>query len=147
MRRDVETKMLVWKKRKDRKPLVLMGARQVGKTWLMHDFGTRHFAHVHEFNFDGQKDVAQFFRDTEEPGEILPKLSALSGRKIDIARDVVVFDEVQECPAALNSLKYFREKCPALALMAAGSLLGVRLGKKRGRNRDGDAGGGGTPVS
>lgn len=147
MRRDVEAKMLAWKNRKERKPLVLMGARQVGKTWLMHDFGTRHFAHVHEFNFDGQKDVAQFFRDTEEPREILPKLSALSGRKIDIARDVVVFDEVQECPEALNSLKYFREKCPGLALMAAGSLLGVRLGKKRGRNRDGEAGGGGTPVS
>lgn len=143
MKRDVENRMLSWKNRKDRKPLVLMGARQVGKTWLMHDFGRRHFAQVHEFDFGGQKDLARFFRDTEEPAELLPKLSALSGRKIDVARDLVVFDEVQECPEALNSLKYFREKCPSLALMAAGSLLGVRLGGKGRRRGGGEA----APVS
>lgn len=138
MQRNVEKNMLDWKNRTDRKPLVLMGARQVGKTWLMRDFGKRHFTRMHEFNFEEQKDLEGFFQYTKDPKDILPKLSALSGTKIDTDKDVVVFDEIQECPEALNSLKYFREKCPSLAIMAAGSLLGVRLGKKR--RADADAG-------
>ena len=139
MKRDIENSLLEWKNREDRKPLVLMGARQVGKTWLMRDFGKRNFARVHEFNFEERTALAEFFRASKDPKDLLPKLSALSGAKIDIGRDVVVFDEIQECPEALNALKYFREKCPALAVMAAGSLLGVRLGKKR-RNGEPDAG-------
>ena len=131
MQRDVEKSLLSWKNRANRKPLVLMGARQVGKTWLMREFGKRNFARVHEFNFDEQKGLAGFFRDTKEPKDILPKLAALSGARIDVDADVVVFDEIQECPEALNALKYFRERCPRLAILAAGSLLGVRLGRKR----------------
>ncbi|MBQ3287805.1 MAG: AAA family ATPase [Kiritimatiellae bacterium] len=111
MDRIAENRLLEWKNRKERKPLVLMGARQVGKTWLMQDFGKRNFGHVHIFNFDSQKDLAGFFDSTQEPNEILPKLAALSGRRIDVANDLVIFDEVQECPDALNSLKYFCEKC------------------------------------
>ncbi len=131
MQRDVGKSLLSWKNRANRKPLVLMGARQVGKTWLMREFGKRNFARVHEFNFDEQKGLAGFFRDTKEPKDILPKLAALSGARIDVDADVVVFDEIQECPEALNALKYFRERCPRLAILAAGSLLGVRLGRKR----------------
>ena len=131
MDRIAEKRLLEWKNRKGRKPLVLMGARQVGKTWLMHDFGKRNFARVHTFNFDSQKNLPGFFAMTQEPEEILPKLAALSGYRIDADHDLVIFDEVQECPDALNSLKYFCEKCPSLAIMAAGSLLGVRIGKNR----------------
>ena len=130
MKRDIESRLLDWKSRADRKPLVLMGARQVGKTWLMREFGKRNFARVHEFNFDEQQGLSEFFRGTKDPQDVLPKLAALSGARIDEDRDVVVFDEIQECPEALNALKYFRERRPGLAVMAAGSLLGVRLGKK-----------------
>ncbi len=132
MKRKVETSLKAWLGRDERKPLVLMGARQVGKTWLMKDFGKRHFARCHVFNFDKEKDLATLFRDTKTPNELLPKLSALSGFKIDIAKDLIVFDEIQDCPEALNSLKYFYEDCPRLAIMAAGSLLGVPLRKKKG---------------
>ncbi len=84
-----------------------MGARQVGKTWLMRDFGKRNFAAVHEFNFDDNPDLARVFAQSKDPGVILPQLSILSGRKIDIENDVVIFDEIQDCGNALNSLKYF----------------------------------------
>lgn len=145
MQRDVENEILCWKSSDDRKPLVLMGARQVGKTWLMRDFGKRNFAAVHEFNFDGNVDLASVFRSTKEPAELLPKLSVLSGRKIDVERDVVIFDEIQECGDALNSLKYFYEKRPQLAVMAAGSLLGLKLGRRK-ESREGDNGPKSYPV-
>ena len=115
-----------------RKPLVLMGARQVGKTWLMRDFGKRNFARVHEFNFDGSADLASLFIHTKKPDELLRKLSIIDGVKINPSEDLVVFDEIQECSDALNSLKYFNEDCPELAIIAAGSLLGVKLGKGKG---------------
>lgn len=115
-----------------RKPLVLMGARQVGKTWLMRDFGKRNFARVHEFNFDGSADLASLFIHTKKPDELLRKLSIIDGVKINPSEDLVIFDEIQESSEALNSLKYFNEDCPELAIIAAGSLLGVKLG--RGKN-------------
>ena len=101
MKRKVESSLKAWLDRDGRKPLVLMGARQVGKTWLMKDFGKRHFARCHVFNFDKEKDLAKLFRDTKKPGELLPKLSALSGFKINIDKDLVVFDEIQDCPEVL----------------------------------------------
>ena len=131
MNRRIYARMAEWKDKTRRKPLVLMGARQVGKTWLMQEFGRRNFRRVHEFNFDARKDLAGLFRDSQDPKDILPRLSALSGYKIDGAADALVFDEIQDCPEALNSLKYFCEKCPQLAILAAGSLLGVRIGSAR----------------
>lgn len=136
MEREVESQIMAWKRRADRKPLVLMGARQVGKTWLMEDFGRRNFANVHKFNFDSQSELKQLFVRDKDPDILLPKLSLLSGAKIDTKRDVVIFDEIQECGDALNSLKYFNEKCPELAIMSAGSLLGVKINKKRKKNED-----------
>ena len=136
MKRDVEDKMLAWKSRDGRKPLVLMGARQVGKTWLMHEFCHKNFRRVHEFNFDEQRDIAQLFAETKMPKELLPKLSALSGAKIDIQNDVLIFDEVQESFDALNSLKYFCEKCPEMAIVAGGSLLDVKIGGAKKNRRD-----------
>ena len=131
MDRRIYEKMVGWKDKSRRKPLVLMGARQVGKTWLMHEFCRRNFKRVHEFNFDARKDLGALFKDSQDPKDILPRLSALSGFKIDCSTDAVVFDEIQDCPEALNSLKYFCEKCPQLAVLAAGSLLGVRIGSAR----------------
>jgi len=134
MKRLVESSFLRWKERDIRKPLVLMGARQVGKTWMMRDFGKRHFAHVHEFNFDGNELLAELFAKTKRPKDLLPKLSSVSGRKIDEANDLIVFDEIQECSDALNSLKYFKEDCPRQAVVAAGSLLGVKISKHRAKD-------------
>ncbi len=108
-----------------------MGARQVGKTWLMRDFGKRNFANVHEFNFDDNPDLARVFKTSKDPEVILPQLAILSGRKIDVEHDVVIFDEIQDCGEALNALKYFYEKCPRLAVMSAGSLLGVKIRRTR----------------
>ena len=137
MKRDIESDIFAWKSREGRKPLVLMGARQVGKTWLMRDFCARNFANVHEFNFDDNSDLARVFADSKDPKAILPQLAILSGRKIDIENDVVIFDEIQNCGNALNSLKYFYEKCPRLAVMAAGSLLGVKIRQRRKSPTDG----------
>ena len=131
MKRDVEIEFSRWKDRKDRKPLILMGARQVGKTWLMENFGRKNFSRVHFFDFVAMPDLATVFRATKEPDEILPKLEIISGAKIDRQSDVLVLDEIQDCGDALNSLKYFHKKCPSLAVMAAGSLLGVNLKKKK----------------
>ena len=131
MKRYAFRSLLDWKEKKSRKPLVLMGARQVGKTWLMRDFGKRNFAHVHEFNFDGSADLASVFVNTKKPDELLRKLSIVGGVKINPAEDLVIFDEIQECADALNALKYFNEDCPQLAVMAAGSLLGVKLGQRK----------------
>lgn len=104
MKRDVFDSFLAWKAKTGRKPLVLMGARQVGKTWLMRDFGKRNFARVHEFNFDGSADLASVFVNTKKPDDLLRKLSIVGGVKIDPAADLVIFDEIQECADALNSL-------------------------------------------
>ena len=131
MKRDIEIEFSHWKARKDRKPLVLMGARQVGKTWLMENFGRKNFNKVHVFDFVAMPDLATIFKATKNPDEILPKLEIISGAKIDRQRDVLVLDEIQDCGDALNSLKYFYKKCPSLAVMAAGSLLGVNLKKKK----------------
>ncbi len=96
MKRDIYNSFSAWKEKSVRKPLVLMGARQVGKTWLMRDFGKRNFARVHEFNFDGSTDLASLFIHTKKPDELLRKLSIIDGVKIDPTEDLVVFDEIQE---------------------------------------------------
>ena len=110
MKRDVEIEFSRWKEMKNRKPLVLMGARQVGKTWLMENFGRANFEKVHIFDFAATPDLATIFAGTKNPDEILPKLEIVSGSKIDRRRDVLVLDEIQDCGDALNSLKYFHEK-------------------------------------
>jgi len=114
-----------------------MGARQVGKTWLMREFGRRNFANVHEFNFDDNPDLAKVFAASKDPAVILPQLAIMSGRKIDVEKDVVILDQIQDCGNALNALKYFYEKCPRLAVMSAGSLLGVKIRQKR-KTADGE---------
>lgn len=116
-----------WKDKSDRKPLILRGARQVGKTWLLKDFGKRFFKEVCYINFE-QKDVlGAIFEGTLSPKRIIEQLSVYSGKKILPENTLIIFDEVQEMPRALTSLKYFAEEAPEYAICCAGSLLGVAL--------------------
>jgi hypothetical protein len=127
MKRKMMTRLLEWKQEKERKPLLLKGVRQVGKTHLLKEFGRLHFPQVHYFNFEKQPGLAKLFEPDLVPQRILTALSFHIGKPIHIEADLVIFDEIQESPKALTSLKYFQEDCPALHLCGAGSLLGLHL--------------------
>lgn len=127
MKRALSEKLMHWKHQAQRKPLILQGSRQVGKSYLLREFGTREFAALHVFNFEQDPRLQAVFASALNPQKILDDLSILSGKKIDAEHDCIFFDEIQECPRALTSLKYFCEEKPRLALLAAGSLLGVAL--------------------
>lgn len=116
-----------WKEKGDRKPLILRGARQVGKTWLLKDFGAKCFKDVCYVNFEQRDLLGRIFEGTLSPGRIIEQLSVLHGRKILPNETLLIFDEVQELPRALTSLKYFAEEAPEYAICCAGSLLGVAL--------------------
>jgi len=114
-----------WKNSVRRKPLVLNGARQVGKTWLLMEFGARHFESVAYVNLDNNLGLASQFDVGYDLPRILLMIQAESGQRVIPGKTLVVLDEVQECPKALTSLKYFCENAPELAVAAAGSLLGI----------------------
>jgi uncharacterized protein len=116
-----------WKNRQDRKPLLLRGARQVGKTWLLRQFGEQEFTNFHYVNFEEDDRLDRLFQGDLRPGRLLDELRFYLDRPIDPAGDLVIFDEIQRSPRALNSLKYFHEQMPGLALCAAGSLIGVLM--------------------
>lgn len=127
MERLLIDELLRWKDKRDRKPLILRGARQVGKTWLLKDFGRRFFMNVCYVNFE-QKDVlSAIFDGTLSPQRIVEQLALYSGQRIKPQETLLIFDEVQEMPRALTSLKYFAEEAPEYAICCAGSLLGVAL--------------------
>ena len=109
MKRNALAKLLLWKKDDDRKPMVLRGARQVGKTWLMKEFGKNHYENYVYFNFDEEDELKSIFEKNKSPHRIIELLSMISGDMILPTRTLIIFDEIQECPAALNSLKYFKE--------------------------------------
>lgn len=127
MKRKLFDKLLKWKNCRDRKPLLLKGARQVGKTYLLKEFGEKAFKDCHHFDFERNKGLISIFEPDLIPKRIIGDLSIRTGKKIVSATDLVIFDEIQECPKALTSLKYFCEEMPELALCSAGSLLGVKL--------------------
>ncbi|HOV10979.1 MAG TPA: AAA family ATPase [Bacteroidales bacterium] len=127
--RDALKKLTQWKENINRKPLILQGARQVGKTWLLKEFGKRAFDHVAYFNFDTQPALKEFFTNTKEPHQIIKLLSFLNQQPIKPNETLIVFDEIQECYEALNSLKYFCEDAPEYFVACAGSLLGVAMNK------------------
>ncbi|MBO4491647.1 MAG: ATP-binding protein [Lentisphaeria bacterium] len=125
MERYAMSKLLAWKNSPHRKPLLLLGARQVGKTWLLNDFGNRHFKKVANIRFDRNSVMRETFsRDYDIP-RLLSALQLEAGFKITPEDTLIIFDEIQTCPAALTSLKYFCEDAPEYAIAAAGSLLGV----------------------
>ena len=122
------TDLLKWKESKRRKPLVLLGARQVGKTWILEEFGKSFPDGFVKINFDKQPELHQFFRTTKDVRRIISNLSLAVGRPIT-EKTLVIFDEIQECEDALNSLKYFCEDAPEYYVAGAGSLLGLMLSK------------------
>jgi predicted AAA+ superfamily ATPase len=122
-----QSELYQWKSQNNRKPLLLKGARQVGKTFLIKQFGKENFANYHYFNFEKQTSILKIFDENLEPKKILAKLEVESNQKINIKSDLIIFDEIQACPRALTSLKYFSEDLPDVFLIAAGSLLGLFL--------------------
>lgn len=126
MKRHIIQKLQAWRVSPDRKPLVLHGVRQCGKTYILHEFG-KEFPRCHYINFEKQSDWAELFQKNLDPKRIVEELQYASQQVIDIKQDLVVFDEIQACPQALTSLKYFNEELPELALCSAGSLLGLSL--------------------
>ena len=120
-----------WKSDADRKPLVLRGARQVGKTWLMKEFGKSRYKSFVYFNFDEEDALRSVFSANKDPRRIVELLSMIAGVKILPEETLVIFDEVQECPEALNTLKYFRENANEYHVIAAGSLLGTLLAEPK----------------
>jgi predicted AAA+ superfamily ATPase len=121
--------LLQWKQSKYRKPLILKGVRQVGKTWLLKEFGKRYYENIAYFNFDEQAELAEFFATTKDVKRILQNLTMVNGSRILPEKTLIIFDEIQECNKALNTLKYFCENAPEYHLACAGSLLGIALSK------------------
>lgn len=126
MKRSIMRELVAWKESKRRKPLVLRGVRQCGKTWILEEFGKTFPDGYVRFNFDREPEYAQFFRATKDVRRILQNLAMASGQKIT-PDTLIIFDEIQACEEALNSLKYFREDAPEYYIASAGSLLGLRL--------------------
>ena len=131
MKRNAIHDLIQWKSGEDRKPLVLKGARQVGKTWLMKEFGKKYYNNYVYFNFDETDELKSIFETNKNPQRIMELLSLIAGAKILPGKTLIIFDEIQECPAALNSLKYFYEKARDYHVIAAGSLLGTLLAQPK----------------
>ena len=129
MERSILNKLVKWKASPYRKPLILKGVRQVGKTWLLKEFGKRRYDNVAYFNFEENGEYKQFFETTKDVGRLLQNLALASGQKIVPGKTLIIFDEVQSCPEAINSMKYFCENAPQFHIACAGSLLGVALAK------------------
>ena len=129
--RKLYPELLQWKIGKYRKPLILQGARQTGKTSLIKHFGATQFLETAYFNFEERPELGQIFKDTKQVDRILHNLSIIYGKKIDGSTMLIVFDEIQACEEALNALKYFSENAPEYAIIAAGSLLGISLGSHK----------------
>ena len=127
MKRNALESLIRWKSSEDRKPMVLKGARQVGKTWLMKEFGRSAYDSFVYFNFDEEEELKSIFEANKNPQRIVELLSLIAGEKILPEKTLIIFDEIQECPPALNTLKYFKEKANDYHVIAAGSLLGTLL--------------------
>lgn len=127
MRRQLYGKLLEWKNSKSRKPLILNGARQVGKTWLLREFGKNEYDDVAYFSCDTDRNLRTVFSEDFNIPRILRSLSALAQKDIKPGNTLIIIDEVQELPAILTSLKYFCEDAPAFHIAVAGSMLGVAL--------------------
>ena len=129
MERLIMHKLLDWKNSPYRKPLILKGVRQVGKTWVLKEFGKRYYENVAYFNFDENEEYKQFFETTKDVDRILQNLMLASGENIAPEKTLIIFDEVQDCPKVINSMKYFCENTPQYHIACAGSLLGITLAK------------------
>lgn len=127
MKRKIYSQLLKWKESDTRKPLLLLGARQVGKTWLMKEFGRNEYDNVVYINCDEEPLMRDLFKVDYDIQRLLVAFQALSGQSISEDRTLIILDELQEAPRGLHSLKYFCENAPGYHIMAAGSLLGITL--------------------
>lgn len=131
IRRDIIDVFKQWKEKPKRKPLLLKGARQIGKSWVMETFGKEYFDYCAKFDFDRQPELRSAFQVTKDPKRILKELALYSEVPLIPGKTLVIFDEIQECEEAFNSLKYFCEETPEYHIIAAGSLLGVAVKKRK----------------
>jgi len=122
--------LIAWKESKYRKPLILKGVRQVGKTWILKEFGKQYYDNIAYFNFDESEEYKQFFETTKDVHRIIQNLIMASGQIINPHKTLLIFDEIQECKNALNTLKYFSENAPEYHVACAGSLLGIAINKQ-----------------
>lgn len=129
--RDIISTFKEWKDTPMRKPILLQGARQIGKTWAMETFGKESFEYCAKFDFDRQEELKSVFQNTKIPERIIKELALFCDVPIIAGKTLIIFDEIQECEEALNCLKYFCEDAPEYHIMAAGSLLGVAVKKRR----------------
>jgi len=129
MKRKLYTELIHWKQSKRRKPLLLQGARQVGKTWLVKEFGKNEYKSLLHLNFEQDAGLRSIFIADKKPDVIIENLQLYTGKKIVKEDTLLFFDEIQASPEALTSLKYFYEQAPEYQIIAAGSLLGVSVGK------------------
>lgn len=123
MRRLIEKELMLWKDRRDRSPLLIRGARQVGKSYIIEKFGEENFEFVAVINFEARPEFCTIFEQRLMPEELIPKLERLLNISIIPGKALVFFDEIQNCPRAIMSLRYFKEKMPELHVIGAGSLL------------------------
>lgn len=131
LKRKAIENLINWKSGNERKPMVLKGARQVGKTWLMKEFGKNFYESFVYFNFDEEDELKSVFEKNKNPYRLVELLSMIAGEKILPGKTLIIFDEIQECPEAFNSLKYFKEKANEFHVIAAGSLLGTLLAEPK----------------
>ena len=125
--RDITQRLVEWKNSSDRKPLIIKGARQIGKSWAVEHFGKQHYDHFAVFNFDRKRELHDIFLKTKEPQRIIHELTFYTEVPLLPEKTLIFFDEIQECKEALNALKYFCEEAPEYHIIAAGSLLGVAI--------------------
>jgi predicted AAA+ superfamily ATPase len=131
MERKIENDLLLWKKNPQKMPLILQGARQVGKTYTLLSFGKQHYKNVAYFSMEESREIPAIFERDLNPERIVRELSALSGISILPEDTLLIFDEIQACEQALASLKYFCERAPQYHIIAAGSLLGVAMKREK----------------
>lgn len=130
MKRDAFEALIRWKEKTARKPLIIQGARQVGKTWLMKEFAKTHYKKVAYISFNDREDAKKIFEDSYDVSNIILALSVIAGVQISADDTLIILDEIQECERALNALKFFKENAPQYHIMAAGRLLGVAVRQK-----------------
>lgn len=131
MKRKISQFLIKWKNNPYRKPLILQGARQVGKTYSILEFGRNNYENVAYFNFETNPSIGKTFEESLEPGYLIPILSRIANQTIVREKTLIFFDEVQLCERAITSLKYFCENAPEYHVIVAGSLLGLAVGREK----------------
>ncbi|HWT75348.1 MAG TPA: ATP-binding protein [Mobilitalea sp.] len=131
MKRNIEEQLLKWKNKSRRKPLIVYGARQIGKTYSVKEFGKKYFEHIIYINFEANQKIVKDFEEDISPSFLIHRMEIFFNQKINSDKTLIFFDEIQACERALASLKYFCEDAPEYFVIAAGSLLGVAMNREK----------------